>query len=813
MKRPMVWGVGLLFLCFLIRITFFNKQVQKEQYCLNALFDREACCNAIGTIEQIEQKKNSVFIYLKDVSIQLPSQPDQGICSIGHVIMTSNTLTSSSYNHGNQIRIQGKLKKLLPAQNPGQFDERSYYREQNIFYKIEEQNSFCISNTKNSLKVSLFSFKQHVKKIYQKYLNPKDAGVVTAMLLGDRSALDSEIKELYQQNGIGHILAISGLHISILSMALYRLFQKLCLPRPIPFCLIVFFLFLYGIMTGFSVSTSRAIIMMCMFLLAKEIGRSYDTITALAFSAMIILIQKPYAVFSVGFLLSYGAVLGVVLIIPVCKGIVLGSHHEQDHYYRKRLRKEREQESSWKIKEERHFGAVSKKIPRFLCCKEAFFAHLKKKCLHMFGSLLLASISISMMTTPLLLWFFYELPTYSILINLLVLPAVSFLVILSALGGLAGILSFPFTKGIFSLIHCILAGYDTLCRVTRKLPFSLLTPGQPPLETIVFYYVILFFMIFLIRKILYEQEHFPFWKRNMFVMVCMFLMILLFSYRKKAAFSCTMLDVGQGNGILIQTAKKTILVDGGSSDVTEVGKYRLLPCLKYYGITCIDAMIMTHADTDHISGQLELIEMMQKGQLTITTYLLPQPEQSLQDSNYKKIVAEAKKAGITLQYLHKKEQLTVGDLSLYCVHPEKNFCADSANAYSTTLSLQWKKYSILLTGDLEKNGEEAVLEELQKNPSLPARYDFLQVPHHGSKNAGSEVFLQKVLPKVSLISCGYQNRYGHPHAELLERLKKIDSHIYTTPASGAINIKEEPKSLLKRKKDDSLKIETFCKYT
>ena len=118
-----------------------------------------------------------------------------------------------------------------------------------------------------------------------------------------------------------------------------------------------------------------------------------------------------------------------------------------------------------------------------------------------------------------------------------------------------------------------------------------------------------------------------------------------------------------------------------------------------------------------------------------------------------------------------------------------------------------------MTGDLEKNGEEAVLEELQKNPDLPARYDFLQVPHHGSKNAGSEVFLQKVLPKVSLISCGYQNRYGHPHVELLERLKKIGSHIYTTPASGAISIKEEPKSLLKRKKDDSLKIETFCKYT
>lgn len=115
--------------------------------------------------------------------------------------MTSNTLTSSSYNHGNQIRIQGKLKKLLPAQNPGQFDERSYYREQNIFYKIEEQNRFCISNTKNSLKVTLFSFKQHMKKIYRKYLNPKDSGVVTAMLLGDRSALDSEIKELYQQNG------------------------------------------------------------------------------------------------------------------------------------------------------------------------------------------------------------------------------------------------------------------------------------------------------------------------------------------------------------------------------------------------------------------------------------------------------------------------------------------------------------------------------------------------------------------------------------------------------------------------------------
>lgn len=164
MKRPMVWGVGLLFLCFLVRITFFNKQVQKEQYCLDALFDREAFCNAIGTIEQIEQKKNSVFIYLKDVSIQLPSQMDQGICSIGHVIMTSNTLTSSSYNHGNQIRIQGKLKKLLPAQNPGQFDERSYYREQNIFYKIEEQNRFLYQQYKKFIKSNIIFFQTTYEK-------------------------------------------------------------------------------------------------------------------------------------------------------------------------------------------------------------------------------------------------------------------------------------------------------------------------------------------------------------------------------------------------------------------------------------------------------------------------------------------------------------------------------------------------------------------------------------------------------------------------------------------------------------------------
>lgn len=812
MKRPMVWGVGLLFLCFLVQIIYFDKIVQKEQYCLDALFDRETLCNAAGQIEQIEQKKNSVFIYLKNVSVRLLSDRKKDIYSIDHVVMTSDKLTVSSYVHGNQIQINGKLKKLLPAQNPGQFDERAYYREQNIFYKIEEQSSFCVKNTKDPLKAALFSLKLRWKKVYQKYLEQKDAGIVIAMLLGDRSCLDIDIKELYQKNGIGHILAISGLHISILAMALYQLFSKCCLPRPLPLCITLLFLFLYGLMTGFSVSTSRAVIMMCMFLFAKEIGRSYDTVTALAFSAMFILVQKPYAVFSAGFLLSYGAVIAMILVMPVCKGILFGSNHEQDRCYRKRLRKEREKESSWKEKKSSLF--YKRKLPAFLCCKEALFAYLKKKCIHTSGSLLLSGISVSIMTMPVILWFFYEMPTYSILINLFVLPVVSFLVIVSVLGGFAGMLSLPFAKILFLFVHWILKFYEGICHMAVKLPFAILVTGRPPLVTVFLYYSILFVLLYVIQKALYEQEHFKAIYRKAAATIIFFLIIMINFYRPDRHFSCTMLDVGQGNGILIQTEeKKNILIDGGSSDVSEVGKYRLLPCLKYYGISCIDVMIMTHADTDHISGQLELIKMMQKGLITIQRYLLPQPDLSMQDTNYKNVIKEAEKAGISIQYIHPKDKLAVGELSLYCIHPKKDFCADSANAYSTTLSLQWNTFSMLLTGDLEKNGEDAVLEALQKDKTLPARYDVLQVPHHGSKNAGSEVFLQRVLPKVSLISCGYHNRYGHPHAELMERLQKIDSHIYTTPAYGAICIREVPKRLTKQNKAKAVKIETFCKYT
>jgi competence protein ComEC len=138
-----------------------------------------------------------------------------------------------------------------------------------------------------------------------------------AMILGETTLLDDEIKELYQHNGISHILAISGLHISLIGLSLYKFLSKIRIPIIPTTILSIGFIFTYGILTNFSVSTNRAVVMLVVMMIAKVIGRTYDNLSAISLSALIILIQSPLQILNAGFLLSFGAMLGIVLIYPI----------------------------------------------------------------------------------------------------------------------------------------------------------------------------------------------------------------------------------------------------------------------------------------------------------------------------------------------------------------------------------------------------------------------------------------------------------------------------------------------------------------
>lgn len=259
-------------------------------------------------------------------------------------------------------------------------------------------------------------------------------------------------------------------------------------------------------------------------------------------------------------------------------------------------------------------------------------------------------------------------------------------------------------------------------------------------------------------------------------LVCFFIII----YHPKHPFEITFLDVGQGDGIYICDGDGThFFIDGGSSDTKEVGGRRILPFLKSNGIRNIDYWFVTHADSDHISGLLEILE----GRYKITYLILPKAMPK--DESYEKLVALANKKNTEVLYMEAGNFIKTKTLQWKCVYPE-NIEMDDRNDASLVLELEKDSFRALFTGDISSEVEEVLVEQgVLQDVSL------YKSAHHGSKYSNSMEFLQVIQPEIAIISCGEDNSYGHPHEETLERLESVDCEIYTTASRGKITIKIE----------------------
>lgn len=752
-KRPMVWVCLVCILLFALYRLCYGEQDDKRYYIYGDALGSDGCDVKIqGTVDRIEQKKASCYLYLRDISVT------SNIPKINHTSLSRCIVSCSGTPDvlpGYQIGAEGKLCEFESATNPGQFDAKTYYREQGYFYIIHEKSCMVVSARADPYRTALFGLKQRLQSVLQTSLPPRQAGIVQTMLLGDKSALDLDIRQLYQQNGIGHLLAISGLHITILCMAFYQILLFLRFPRlaAVPVTLAV--LWSYGELTGFSVSANRAILMMCLYLFAGLVGRSYDLLSAMAFSALLILVQKPFAITSCSFLLSYAAILGIGMVYPVLQECILGDEEQRRRRKRRLRRAEREGKSAGV------YGLLRWKL---VALRE-----------HLLQSLLM-NLSIQITTLPVLLLFYYEVPTYGVLLNLLVLPLASLLVILAAVASLAG-LFLPWAAAfLFGTVSLILSWYEFLCTLFLKLPMPTTLVGKPSDAKLYLYILCTVIGVWVWQKCHARKVPLILWTAGTVILLLPPLV---------PALSVTFLDVGQGDGILIHTPDQaTILIDGGSSSEKEVGEYRIKPFLKYHGIGKIDYMIVSHADEDHISGQKELLKNSgTPGEIQVGQVLLPEPAKQYQrEEGYQQILFLAQKAGVPIGMIHGGDRLVRSDLELRCLHPDPGFDGGSANAYSTSLELSWQGLHFLLCGDLEKTGEDIVQNRLS------GQYDVLKVSHHGSKNSTPNGFLERVSPAVSVISCGRKNRYGHPHEELLKRLDQAGSRVLRTDTQGAVKL-------------------------
>jgi len=710
-----LWCLPLLLI-----LGFYTLGGQMTSPTIDLAFEEKAECELSGEITMIVEKQMGKALYVKDNTIYLSSK-EPYLCE--NVIV--NCSDSQYYLVGNHITVYGEILKFSEAANPGQFNEKMYYQIENIDYKVKAEEIRITDTGYSKFHAILNRIKQKLIKVYDTILSDKESGALIAMLLGEKYLLDEEIKQLYQENGISHILAISGLHISLIGLFVFKLFKKLKVPLIPATFLSILFIYSYGILTNSSVSTNRSVVMMVILLLSAIFGKTYDMLSATALSAFLILLKNPMQLFSAGFLLSFGAVLGIAVLIP---------------------------------------------------CLQTLFPS-KNPLL----SSLYLSVSAQAITMPMVLYFFYQIPTYSVIINLLVLPCTSILVLTALLAGIAGVIFMPLGVFLIGGTNYILKFYEWVCRIGSNLPGNLITVGKPEGLRIFLYIILLLLFIWAVKH----------YKRKGFIILLPVAVIILFLPQKNVGLEITMLEVGQGEAIFMETETgATYLIDGGSNNINKVGTYRIQPFLLSSGVDRIDFAIITHSDSDHISG---IKELLTGKRITIKQLVLPNT--NLRDEAFIELEALAKEQGIKVSYIEAGDTIICGDIKITCLHPARDYMAQSNNAYSTVLSLSYGEFDMLLTGDLQQDGEELLMQmfqgEIHPVQPLITDYDVLKVAHHGSKYSTYEEFLQVVQPEFSLISCGKDNFYGHPHKELLERLQQIDSDVTITYESGAIFIKTD----------------------
>ena len=263
-------------------------------------------------------------------------------------------------------------------------------------------------------------------------------------------------------------------------------------------------------------------------------------------------------------------------------------------------------------------------------------------------------------------------------------------------------------------------------------------------------------------------------------------------------FQATMLDVGQGDGIFLRTPNgRTCFVDGGSSDISKVGEYRIVPFLESQGVKELDYVFISHGDADHMSG---IEEILQNQTLGVRIKNLVLPPVRLHDDALKKLGKTAKENGTKVFGMEAGQQMSLGEMSLTCMAPSQEYQGETGNAASMVLWMEWKNLEMLLTGDVEGEGEVQLTEWMRAHGKT--KCDILKAAHHGSKNSTLPEFLQQLTPKYAWISSGIGNRYGHPAKETVVRLREKGCELYGTQEYGAVTLKI---------KGEKAVIETFCK--
>ncbi len=546
--------------------------------------------NVSGQIYRKEKSSNGQILYLKDASVQHQNH------KLEKIKITVYDKENKNVALGNRVFVSGTLRFFDVPRNFGNYHQKFYYEKQGISMSVFSGKLKMLSRKVWKVRNQLAVFREKCHRIVCETLGAEKGGMISAILLGEKSEVNSKWKELYQVNGIGHILAISGLHLSFIGNLFYSGLRKAGMSCKAAGGVVGFFLVLYTVMTGAGVSTLRALIMFLIKIGADIAGRVYDLPTSLGMAAAIIVCWRPQYVFDAGFLLSFGAVLGIILLKPVLEKLFpCEKKWLESIYFSLAIQLFLFPITLYFFFEGAVLGIILLKpvLEKLFPCEKKWLESIY------------FSLAIQLFLFPITLYFFFEVPTYALFLNMIVIPLMPFLLGLAFFGVTVSFLWQSFGVWILKGSGVFLTLYNRLCEAVIELPNPRIVFGKPKWQQVVFCYLFLLLFVIYMQK---KEEKVEKRYRKTGIFLCIFLFVLPHHFYK-GQLEVTMLDVGQGDGIFMRgPTGVTYFIDGGSSDVKNVGKYRIEPFLKAKGVEKLNYVFISHGDLDHLSGIDEMLK-------------------------------------------------------------------------------------------------------------------------------------------------------------------------------------------------------------
>ena len=681
----------------------------------------------------------------------------------GKAIPINEDIIVTVYDHppdlrlGERIRFPARLRPFRNFNNPGGYDYKSAMKIKGLTcaaYVSDGRHIVPMGSRDLSFPIGLLEKVQRpIRDFFEKRLSTQDYALYSALILGQRQAISSELREPFNRTGLGHVLAVSGLHVGLVAWVAfffikwilsrsYRLALKTDI-RKLTAILTCIPVIGYTFLTGFQVPGQRAMIMALAFLGSLILGREREIWSTLALAGLIILALDPHALFSISFQFSFSAVIGILLLTP----------------------------------------PILRRLPTLEKTQDGK-ARFLNRLLFYFAGLIAVSLAATLFLLPITSFYFHRVSLVTIPANVTVIPILGLCVIPF---GLLSVVTLPFSHQVAGLFLQIGAwGLDLIMEIIRfwaSLSWSSFWVITPNLVEIILFYMLIFFAFFFTRSR---------WVKMGLVLTVIFILAALGYWFHRTGLNqdlrVTFLDVRNGNAALVEfPGGEKMLIDGGGfpDDNFDVGKMVVAPYLWHSKIRRIDYLVLSHPQSDHMNGLRFIAKAFHPKEFwwngdKVKTASFAELMDILKRKGIKKLLPADLAAGrqingAKIQVLHPKP----GNKSLDLYDNGTRL-----NNNSLVLKISFRGKTFLFPGDLERQGEELLI----SSAGRALKSDILLSPHHGSKTSSSRKFLEKVKPSICVISSGGSNLPRPSHKQTIKRLRDLGCEVFNTSQTGAVQV-------------------------